>query len=71
MCADRELVLSQNLNICPPGKDPKKSGEWIDSFRPLDSEGQKFTSDLELLTKCQRLLLLLETAAVASTGSRQ
>jgi SMI1/KNR4 family protein SUKH-1 len=49
MYADRELVLSQNLNICPPGKDPKKSSECIDDFLPLDSESQKFTCDLELL----------------------
>src|SRR5260370_11386108 len=51
MYADSELVLSQNLNICPAGKDPKKSSGWIDSVLPLDSESQKFTCDLELLVK--------------------
>lgn len=53
MYADRELVLSEDLNICPPGKDPKKSSEWIDNFLPLDSEGQKYTCDLELLANAK------------------
>ncbi len=53
MYSDRELVLSQNLDICPPGKDPKKSSEWIDNFLPLDWEGQKYTCDLELLANAK------------------
>ncbi len=53
MYADRELVLSENHNVCPPGKDPKKSSEWIDSFLPLDSEGQKYACDLELLANAK------------------
>lgn len=53
MYADTELVLSTNLSICPPGKDPKTSGIWIDNFLPLDSEGQKYTCDLELLANAK------------------
>jgi SMI1 / KNR4 family (SUKH-1) len=53
MYADRDLVLSQNFSFCPPGRDPKKSGEWIDNFLPLDLEGQKYTCDLELLAKAK------------------
>lgn len=53
MYADRELVLSQNLSICAPGKDPEKSSEWIDDFLPLDLEGQKYTCDLELLANAK------------------
>ena len=53
MYSDRDLVLSQKLNICPPGKDPRKSGEWIDNFLPLNSEGQKHTCDLELLANAK------------------
>ena len=53
MYSDKELVLSQDLNIYPPGKDPKKSSEWIDNFLPLDSEGQKYTCDLELLANAK------------------
>lgn len=47
--ADRKLILGQKIGICPPGKDPKNSTEWIDNFLPLDWEGQKHTCDLELL----------------------
>jgi len=53
MYADRELVLSQNFSFCPPGKNPKKSSEWIDSFLPLDSESQKYTCDLGLLANAK------------------
>jgi hypothetical protein len=49
MYADSELVLSERFDVCPAGKDPKKSGEWIEDFLPLDSEDQKYTCDLELL----------------------
>ena len=53
MYSDRELILSENLDICPPGKDPIKSSERINNFLPLDLEGQKYTCDLELLAKAK------------------
>jgi hypothetical protein len=49
MYDDRELILSEGFDVCPLGKDPKKSAEWIEDFLPLDLEGQKYTCDLELL----------------------
>lgn len=51
--ADKELLLSQQFDVCPPGKDPKKAKEWIENFLPLDSEGQKYTCDLELLAEAK------------------
>ncbi len=53
MYADRELVLSKNFDICPPGKDPKKSSEGIDGFLPLDCESQKHTCDLVMLANAK------------------
>lgn len=53
MYAETELILSEGLSICPPGKDPKKIREWIGNFLPLDMEGQKYTCDLELLAKAK------------------
>jgi hypothetical protein len=53
MYSDKELILSEKLDVCPPGKDPKISSEWIDNFLPLDWEGQQYTCDLELLAKAK------------------
>ncbi len=53
MYSDAKLILSENVNICAPGKDPKKSSAWIDNFLPLDLESQKHTCDLELLAKAK------------------
>jgi hypothetical protein len=53
MYADRDLLLAQKFEICPPGKDPKKSSAWIEDFLPLDPEGQKCTCDLELLANAK------------------
>src|SRR5713101_4095192 len=53
MYADRELMLSKNFDICPPGKDPKKSSEWIDGFLPLDCESQNNTCDLVMLANAK------------------
>lgn len=53
MFSDAQLVLSEKLAICPPGKDPKKFGEWIDNFLPLDLESQQYTCDLALLAKAK------------------
>ena len=53
MYSDRELISSENFAICPPGKDPKKFRDWIDNFLPLDLESQKYTCDLELLSKAK------------------
>ena len=41
------------FDICPPGKDPRRSGEGINNFLPLDLEGQKHTCDLELLAQAK------------------
>jgi hypothetical protein len=41
MYSDVELVLGTDLNICPPGKDPKNSSSWIYNFLPLDVESQE------------------------------
>jgi hypothetical protein len=51
--ADKELVLNEGFDICPPGKDPKKSSLWIEDFLPLDWEGQQYTCDLELLANAK------------------
>jgi hypothetical protein len=53
MYSDRQLILSEKLEICLPGKDPRKSRERIDIFLPLDLEGQEYTCDLELLAKAK------------------
>jgi hypothetical protein len=51
--ADKELVLTEEFDIYPPGKDPKKSSIWIEDFLPLDCEGQLYTCDLELLANAK------------------
>jgi hypothetical protein len=53
MYADKELVLKEQFDICPSGKDPKKSSVWIEDFLPLDCEGQQHTCDLELLANAK------------------
>ena len=53
MYADKELVLNEEFDICPSGKDPKKSSVWIEDFLPLDCEGQQYTCDLELLANAK------------------
>jgi hypothetical protein len=47
MFSDHDLVFKHNLELCPPGKDPKKdSSWWIGDFVPLTVEDQQWTCDL-------------------------
>jgi len=47
MYSDHGLVFKDDLELCPPGKDPKKdSSWWIADFVPLTVEDQEGTCDL-------------------------
>jgi hypothetical protein len=46
MYADTAVVLSQNIDFCPTGKDPTKDSRHIAKFLPLHAEDQKHTWDL-------------------------
>jgi len=46
MYADHNLTLSDDFEVCPPGKDPKKDSWWIGGFVPLTVEDQTLPCDL-------------------------
>jgi hypothetical protein len=51
MYSDHELVFKCNLELCPPGKDPKKDSWWIGDFVPLAVEDQQWTCDLSVFDR--------------------
>lgn len=46
MYSDHDLTFSDDFEICPPGKDPKKDAWWIGDFVPLTVQDQHLTCDL-------------------------
>ncbi len=46
MYNDFNLLFRHDFEVCAPAKNPQKESWWIGSFVPLDSEGQKLTTDL-------------------------
>jgi len=46
MYSDHDLTFSNDFEVCPPGKDPKKDSWWIGDFVPLTVQDQNLTCDL-------------------------
>jgi hypothetical protein len=42
----KSRILLEDLEIVPPGKDPKKHSYWLATFVPMDLEGIRQTTDL-------------------------
>lgn len=43
---DHQVVLSEQIEIRGPDRDPEQTAEWIEAFLPLDLESQKYACDL-------------------------